>query len=76
MANRFKIGDRVLKDAATWVPNAFDDWGRGIGVGVVVEPPFLLDATEVDVRWPHGRCFEKVAGLRPAPPTVDAETEP
>ena len=32
--------------------------GRGIGIGVVVEPPFVLDSDEVDVRWPGGQCFE------------------
>lgn len=65
---RFKVGDRVIKNAGTWVVNAFDDWGRGIGVGIVVEPPFYLEPEMVDVRWPHGRCFETVVGLLPAPP--------
>lgn len=39
-------------------PNEFDSWGGGIRIGVVVEPPFVLDSDEVDVRWPGGRCFE------------------
>jgi hypothetical protein len=63
---RFKVGDSVRKNAETWVPNDFDGWGRGIGIGRVVEPPFELDEDEVDVRWPAGRCFEKVAQLLPA----------
>ena len=64
----FKVGDRVVKNERTWVVNDFDNWGRGIGVGVVVEPPFRVDDLgEVDVRWPHGRCFEKIEGLLPAP---------
>ncbi len=63
----FHVGDRVIKNPATWQPNAFDSWGRGLGVGVVVEPPFPLDPNEVDVRWPAGRCFEEAAGLLPAP---------
>ena len=53
-----KVGDRVVRNPATWQPNEFDSWGRGIGIGVVVEPPFVLDSDEVDVRWPGGQCFE------------------
>jgi hypothetical protein len=64
----FRIGDRVVKNPATWQVNEFDSWGRGMGVGVVVEPSFAVDdLDEVDVRWPSGRCFEKVNGLLPAP---------
>jgi len=58
-----KVGDRVVRNPATWKPNEFDSWGRGIGIGVVVEPPFLLDSDEVVVRWPGGRCFESTAQL-------------
>ena len=54
----FRPGDRVKKNPATWAPNSFDGWGRGLGVGVVIEPPFRLDPGCVDVRWPGGRCFE------------------
>ena len=53
-----KVGDRVVRNPATWKPNEFDSWGRGIGIGVVVEPPFVLDSDEVDVRWLGGQCFE------------------
>ncbi len=70
---RFVNGDRVVKNAATWIVNAFDDWGRGIGVGVVVEPPFFLEPETVDVRWPSGRCFEATAGLLPAPPVEETQ---
>lgn len=62
----FEVGDRVVRNPATWLPNAFDSWGRGVGVGVVVEPPFPLGPDEVDVRWPGGRCFESVGQLLPA----------
>lgn len=58
------VGTRVVRQPATWQPNAFDAWGRGVGIGVVVEPPFPLDPGEVDVRWPAGRCFELQAGLQ------------
>lgn len=62
MDQTFQVGDRVVKNEATWVASDFDAWGRGIGVGVVVEGPFEVDG-EVDVRWPGGRCFERIDGL-------------
>lgn len=63
----FLPGTRVVRDARHWQPSEFDDWGRGQGVGEVVTPPFELDPTvEVDVRWPCGRCFESIDGLRDA----------
>jgi hypothetical protein len=68
MGATFRVGDRVIKNPATWIPNDFDAWGRGQGVGVVVEPPFAVeDLSEVDVCWPNGRCFEAIAGLLRAP---------
>ncbi len=60
---KLKIGDKVVKNPNTWIPNDFDGWGRGVGQGVVVEPPFDLDDDEVDVRWPNGRCFENIDEL-------------
>ncbi|MFN8510741.1 MAG: hypothetical protein U0Z75_09360 [Deinococcaceae bacterium] len=62
---KLNIGDKVIKNEATWIPNNFDGWGRGIGVAIVVEPPFELDDDDecVFVRWPAGRCFERIAGL-------------
>lgn len=62
-ASTFRVGDLVTKNPATWRPSDFDSWGRGTGVGVVVESPIPLDADEVDVRWPSGRCFEDISGL-------------
>lgn len=67
MTPLFRTGDRVVKNPARWTPNDFDAWGRGEGVGIVVEPPFELDDDSVDVRWPGGRCFEFIADLLPAP---------
>ena len=67
MTPKFHIGDHVIKNPTTWQANHFDSWSRGIGVGVVVEPPFSLDSDEVDVRWPAGRCFEWTSGLVLAP---------
>jgi hypothetical protein len=63
-SNQFKVGDKVIKNEETWEPNDFDSWGRGIGVGIIVEPPFEMDEGEVDVRWPNGRCFEFTHQLR------------
>ena len=76
-----KIGALVVRNAATWRPGEFDVWGAGVGVGVVVEPPWDHDdgvfsgggATEaacvpcVDVRWPAGRSSRRVDELLPAP---------
>jgi hypothetical protein len=64
---KFKVGDRVVKNPAAWEANEFDAWGRGVGVGEVVEPPFELEPDLVDVRWPQGRCFESVGQLLLAP---------
>jgi hypothetical protein len=76
MPNEFKAGDRVVKNEKTWVVNAFDGWGRGIGIGVVVEPPFRVDDLgAVDVLWPHGRCFEQIEGLLPAPDAEEVSSQ-
>ncbi len=64
---KFKVGDEVAKNPVTWVVNEFDDWGRGLGVGVVVQAPFDLAVHELDVRWPGGRCFETEEQLLQAP---------
>jgi hypothetical protein len=66
MVHRFSVGGFVVKNREAWSVNDFDRWGRGVGVGVVVEPPFPMNDDEVDVRWPHGRCFEKTAELLPS----------
>jgi hypothetical protein len=66
MKMSFKIGDRVIKNPETWQPNDFDAWDRGVGIGMIVEPPFALNPDEVDVRWQGGRCFESVNSLLPA----------
>lgn len=58
------IGDEVVKNEETWEVNEFDQWGRGIGIGIVVESPFPLEEGVVDVRWPDGRCFENVEQLK------------
>ena len=67
-ARRFNVRDWVVKDPERWRPNEFDGWGRGEGVGVVVEPPCYLEDEFTDVQWPAGRCFGEAAGLRPGAP--------
>ncbi len=59
-----KVGDRVVKNPMTMIPNEFSLWGRGEGVGIVMESPFPMEYGSVDVRWPEGRCFESVIGLK------------
>ncbi|HKE18553.1 MAG TPA: hypothetical protein VKB80_26930 [Kofleriaceae bacterium] len=73
---KFSVGDKVVRNPATWVPNELDAWGRGRGVGVVIEPPLHTEDSAVDVRWPCGRCFEEVAGLLPAPDADDQDSPP
>ena len=60
----YKIGDKVVKNETNWIPNDFDNWGRGIGIGEIVEPPFELFNHELDVRWPNGRCFETIDQIK------------
>lgn len=68
---QFKIGDKVSRHPINWIPSAFDEWGRGLGIGVVEEPPFDLDGVAVDVRWPSGRCFENLDQLVHAPTELE-----
>jgi hypothetical protein len=73
LAGTFKVGDRVVRNPATWQSNEADSWGRGVGVGVVVEPVSPLGPQEVDVRWPGRRGVEWVDQLMPAPLETSAE---
>jgi len=57
-----KVGDKVRKNPKTWQANEFDQWGRGLGVGEVLE---VIDKDAVDVRWTGGRCYEEVDQLLP-----------
>jgi hypothetical protein len=66
MTIKFNIGDKVIKNPETWQVNEFDGWGRGLGIGIVIDSPFSVDDLDmVDVRWPAGRCFEDCGGLLP-----------
>ena len=63
MAQEFNIGDLVIPNPRTWQLNEEQAWGRGVGIGVIVEPPFPLQEGSVDVAWSSGRSFEKVSEL-------------
>lgn len=63
MMTKLKVGDKVKKNQETWIPSDFDGWGAGEGIGEVVEPHFELGDDSVDVRWPAGRCFQRVIEL-------------
>lgn len=63
MADSFNIGDQVVKNPKTWRYDDYSGWGRGEGIGTIVEPPFALQEGSVDVAWPTGRCFEYVKEL-------------
>lgn len=66
MDTQLNIGDYVKKNPEKWNPNDFDSWGRGEGIGQIVELPFEMEADAVDMRWPAGRCFESLDQLLPA----------
>ena len=54
-----KVGDKVIKNPDTWIADERDEFGfRGVGIGIIVEPPFDLDEGWIDVRWEDGRYFE------------------
>jgi hypothetical protein len=69
---QFRVGDRVVKNPTGWIPSAFDAWGAGEGVGVVLgvyeQQTGVPSLGEYDVRWPAGRATQAQAELLPAPP--------
>jgi hypothetical protein len=60
--SKLKKGDLVIKNPRTWIKNDFDSWGRGQGIGEVVDDTYIEDK-EVDVRWPGGKCYESINQL-------------
>ena len=60
MKDKYTIGKKVKKNPETWKPNDFDGWGRGEGIGTIVEE---IDEKEVDVKWTSGRCHEFIDEL-------------
>ena len=54
-----KAGDKVGKNEANWIPNDFDSWGRGEGIGEIVEVLDDGNGEFYDVRWSGGRCWEE-----------------
>ncbi len=55
---KLAIGDRVRRRPVNWERDERDDFGRGLGVGVVVEPGEALPEGEVYVEWPRGWTVE------------------
>lgn len=67
-APAFKLGDKVVKNTATWIPNPI---GRraGTGIGKVVA---LAAGPNLVVQWPAGRCYHHANELLLAPEPADA----
>lgn len=58
----FEVGLEVVKDEELWRVNDFDGWGRGEGVGIILQ---VLDQGELlEVRWPGGCCYEDPIQLK------------
>jgi hypothetical protein len=57
---KLKVGMKVYKNPETWKKNDFDNWGRGIGVGEVLE---IFEDGTLDVRWSAGKCYENFKEL-------------
>lgn len=75
----YKAGDKVIKNPTNWEPNEFDGWGRGVGVGEVVEVIDDGDGPFLDVRWPNGKCWEKLNQVMSVSNLIDdyqIETDP
>ena len=63
-----QIGDKVTKNPTTWIADDVDAWGRGIGVGEIVDAQgSTADLGAAAVHWPAGRCMERLDGLQSAP---------
>lgn len=62
---RLQVGDSVVKQDGCREPNGFDQWGRGTGVGEIVEI-FEESGSYCDVRWPSGRCYENFDQIQAA----------
>ena len=64
LQHSFAVGDKVVKNPATYKQSGFDRWGCGEGVGEIIE---LIDSDSVDVRWPAGTSYHRACELLPAP---------
>jgi len=63
------VGQLVRLRPERWRDHASNWWGRAMGVGLVIAPPFDLDSGECEVAWPSGRCFELVRELEVVAPS-------
>jgi hypothetical protein len=78
---RFKPGDQVVKNSATWRPSEFDSWGAGEGIGIVRETSEDdLNDGLVDIKWPAGNAIqyedELLLWSKSGKPEPSAESEP
>lgn len=60
----FEVNDKIVKNEENWIPNDFDSWGRGEGVGLIVEVYPESNSSYVDVRWPGGKCWENIDQIK------------
>ena len=61
LTHALPLNTKVERHPDNWVPNSYDDKGRGQGIGVVCLPPFQLAENEVNVHWGNGvKCFENL----------------
>lgn len=69
------VGQLVRLRPECWREHGFNHWGRGLGVGIVVDPTFELSPVDCDVVWPAGRCWELSAELEVVAPSSTAAVD-
>ena len=68
----YKVGDKIVKNSNSWKVTEFDSWGRGVGIGTVIE---IIDTDTVDVRWSGGICYEHIDQIKKYIPNKGKENE-
>jgi hypothetical protein len=58
-----KVYDKVIKNEGNWVPNEFDAWGRGVGIGEIIS----IVGNYGQIRWPNGIHLENLSHLKLMP---------
>lgn len=54
----FSIGDNVIMNENNWLRSELDNWGRGVGVGVV--DSYSDDIDKIYVKWENGKSLESL----------------